>query len=83
MHSILNSCQGKSLVLEMVGLTATVCMFSMGKREEPTIADHQEHEGLVAQQTQDGGCVGVLIRLHVPGLCLGLAGWDLRFVLKH
>lgn len=67
----------------MVGLTATVCMFSTGKREEPTIADHQEHEGLVAQQTQDGGCVGVLIRLHVPGLCLGLAGWDLRFLLKH
>lgn len=48
-----------------------------------TVADHQEHEGPVAQQPQDGRRVGVAFRGYVPGLRLGLRGRNLGLFLEH
>lgn len=52
-------------------------------KEGPTIADHQEHEGLVVQQPPDGGDVRVIFSGHVSGLRLRLGGRDFWFLLKH
>lgn len=52
-------------------------------KEGPTIADHQEHEGLVAQQPQDGGNVRVIFNRDVSGLHLRLGGRDFWSLLKH
>lgn len=51
--------------------------------EELTIADHKQHEGFIPQQPHDGGPVGVLIGVGVPGQSLGLGWRDLRSILKN
>lgn len=51
--------------------------------EGPTIADHQEHEGLVVQQPQDGRHVRVIFNGDASGLDLRLGGRDFWSLLKH
>ena len=48
-----------------------------------TVADDEEDEGLVAEQPEDGGRVGVLVWGDAASRGLGLGRWKLRALLEH
>lgn len=48
-----------------------------------TISDDEEDEGFVAEQPENGSCIGVALRRDLPSRGLSVAGRDLRTLLKH
>ena len=48
-----------------------------------TVSDDEEDEWPVAQQSEDGGCVGVLLRWDAASCCLGLSWRKFRTLLKN
>lgn len=48
-----------------------------------TISDDEEDEGFVAEQPENGCCIGVALRRDLPSRGLSVGGRDLRTLLKH
>lgn len=48
-----------------------------------TISDDKEDEGFVAEQPENGSCIGVALRRDLPSRGLRVGGRDLRTLLKH